>query len=85
MLGQQGLRFWIEVGLGAVSAILLVLTVFAPDWIERVFAAEPDGGDGSVEWGLTLALAVAAILLFLDAGRGLRKRREGSRSLAGNA
>lgn len=62
-------RFWTEIGLGVVSALLLALTLAVPDWIERVFEVEPDAGDGSAEWGLALALSIATLVLFVDAGR----------------
>jgi hypothetical protein len=48
-------RFWFEVGLGALSLILLVLTLVWKDWIEVVFDVDPDSGDGSFEAGLTIA------------------------------
>jgi hypothetical protein len=40
-----------------------------PDWIERVWGLEPDGGDGSVEWGLTIFMVVAALAFSADAHR----------------
>jgi hypothetical protein len=59
-------RFWIEVGLCLTSGALTALTVAWPDWIERFFAFEPDGGDGSTEWGLVAVLAGFTIaFLFL--------------------
>ena len=66
---QQRLRFWLEIGLGALSALLLALTLVTPDWIERLFDVEPDGGDGSAEWGWAIALSAATLILFIDAGR----------------
>ncbi len=62
-------RFRFEAILGAVSAAALALTLAAPDWFERLFDLAPDGGDGSAEWGLAAALAVATLMLFVDAGR----------------
>ncbi|HEV7915631.1 MAG TPA: hypothetical protein VGP22_17835 [Albitalea sp.] len=52
------LRFWIEAGLAGLSGSSLALTLVWPDWFERFFGFEPDGGDGSAEWGLTLFLVV---------------------------
>jgi hypothetical protein len=66
---QRRLRFWVEIGLGSLSTFLLGLTLVTPDWIERLFALEPDGGDGSAEWGWALALSAATLILFIDAGR----------------
>ena len=34
-----------------------------PDWIERIFGFEPDGGDGSTEWGWAISLAITAVAL----------------------
>ena len=62
-------RFWFETILGIVSAAALALTLAVPDWFERLFDLAPDGGDGSAEWGLAAALAVATVMLFADAGR----------------
>jgi hypothetical protein len=67
------LRFWIETVLGVLSAVALVMTVAIPDWIERYFGFDPDGGNGSTEWGWALTLAIATIALFFDARR-LRSR-----------
>ena len=68
---RSAVRFWIEVALGGLSAALLAITIVWPDWIERVFAIEPDGGNGSVEWGWgwAIVLAVATLVCCLDAGR----------------
>lgn len=62
-------RFWFETILAVVSAVALALTLAVPDWFERLFDFAPDGGDGSAEWGLAAALAVATLILFVDAGR----------------
>ena len=68
-------RFWIEAGLGAASAFLLLLTVAVPDWIEVVSGVEPDGGDGSLEWALTAALAACAVAFALVARAEWRRPR----------
>jgi len=65
-------RLWFEVVLGAASAASLALTLVWPDWFERFFDFEPDGGDGSAEWGLALALAVATLVAFSLAWRDWR-------------
>jgi hypothetical protein len=69
MPGSRGFRFWVEVALGSVSALLLALTLNSHDWLERLLGFEPDGGDGSAEWGLALAFSVATLLFLVDAGR----------------
>ena len=69
MTQRPQLRFWIDTGLGLISAVALVMTVTMPDWIERIFGLEPDRGDGSTEWGLAISLAVATVVFFADARR----------------
>ena len=69
MKSRLPLRFWIESVLGTASAVVLATTLAWPDWIERIFGLEPDGGDGSVEWGWAIALAVGTLVCFADAGR----------------
>lgn len=59
-------RFWMGAGLSVASVVLLVLTLFVPDWIEAVFRIDPDRRNGSLEWaldGVLLAIAVAAGVL----------------------
>jgi hypothetical protein len=69
MTHRQSLRLWIETALGVVSAVALIMTLIIPDWIERIFGFEPDGGNGSTEWGLAIFLAIATLGLFFDAHR----------------
>lgn len=66
-------RYRIGMALGILSTALLALTLAVPDWIERWLAIEPDGGDGSLEWGWVIALGAAALICFGDA---LRTRRD---------
>jgi hypothetical protein len=66
-------RFWVETAMGLVSAVLLVLTVLIPDWIERQFGSMPDSGDGSTEWKLALSLAAGSVVMFGFAGRMWKK------------
>lgn len=73
MKHHPSLRMRIETVLGVVSAALLALTLAIPNWIERFLGFEPDGGDGSAEWGLAISLALATLVLFGDAYR-LRAR-----------
>ena len=73
MIHRTVMRLRIETALGVASSALLALTLAIPNWIERFFGFEPDGGDGSAEWGLVLSLAIATLLLFGDAYR-LRTR-----------
>ncbi len=64
-MGNVRLRFWAECALAGLAAVLAVLTAISPDWIELLFGADPDGGDGSAEWGIVAALAVVAIIFAL--------------------
>jgi hypothetical protein len=56
------LRFWGECSFTGLAAVLAVLTAIWPDWIELLFGADPDGGSGSAEWGIVIALAAVAII-----------------------
>lgn len=77
---QYGCRatFWIETVVASVIALLAVVTVLWPDWIERVLGIDPDHHSGSIEWGLIVALLLGAMVFAALA------RREWQRtSLAG--
>jgi hypothetical protein len=68
-------RRWISGALAAISAALLVLTLVWPQWIEGIFEAEPDSGDGSFELMIVIALAVVAVAFSADAIVAWRKAR----------
>jgi len=55
-------RMWIEALLAAVAAVLTAVTLIWPDWIELLFDASPDGGDGSAERAIAIAWLLAAIV-----------------------
>lgn len=74
MLRDAGVRFWIEAGLAVVTACLFVLTLITREWVEALTGWDPDGGSGSLEWGLVGVLLVAA-LLFSGLARTEWKRR----------
>ena len=69
------LRLWLEIGMATITGLLSVITLVARDWIERVFAVEPDAGNGSLEWLIVGALLVATIALILLARSEWRRIR----------
>jgi hypothetical protein len=70
-------RFWYEVSLETISAVLLIITAAVPDWIEKVLGTDPDGGNGSLEWAIVIVLAVCAVALPLLARNEWRRARVG--------
>lgn len=53
-------RWKIESALTALFALAALVTAVFPRWIEAL-GFEPDGGNGSAEWTIVLALAVGAL------------------------
>ena len=62
MMWNVRVRFWVECGLAALCAVLAISSVIWGNWIELLFEFEPDGGDGSFEWGIVIAFALAAVV-----------------------
>ena len=56
-------RFWVEAFLASAASIALLLTLALPEWIEEVFGADPDGGNGSAERLITITLALATVVV----------------------
>jgi hypothetical protein len=54
-------RFWIETVSGGLAAVLAIVTSVWPDWIEALFGADPDHGNGGVEWATVGLLAAVAL------------------------
>ncbi len=67
-------RFWIESALGILTAVLAVVTIIWPAWIELVFNIEPDAGNGSIEIAITLGAAIASVVFALRARIDWRAR-----------
>lgn len=55
------MRFWIELGLAAMSALSLVLTLVWAEWIEILTGLDPDRHSGSAEWMIVGVSALTAI------------------------
>ena len=73
MKNSLRLRFWVEAGLGTVTALLFVVTLVRRDWIEIVFSVDPDQGSGLLEWSIVGILLFATIVLFILARYEWRK------------
>lgn len=71
------LRIWIEAALTVISAVMVVLTVAAPNWIEQIFDSSPDHGSGETEWLLTAAALVAALVFASITALEWRRLRTG--------
>jgi hypothetical protein len=54
-------RFWFECVLSTITGIATVATLVYPDWIEALTGMDPDHGNGSAEWAMTVALAVITV------------------------
>jgi hypothetical protein len=59
------LRFWLETGLAALTALTSVITLVRPAWIELVFHIDPDAGRGSLERSIVSLLLLLTILFIV--------------------
>ena len=74
-------RFWPEASLGAVSAVLAIVTALWPSWIETITGLDPDHGSGSAEVLIVFACGIGALLLaILARGEWLRASGEASKA-----
>jgi hypothetical protein len=67
------LRYRLEVIGAAVTGLAAVITAIVPDWVEEVFHVDPDAGNGSLEWLIVLAFALATVTLSALAWRERRR------------
>lgn len=70
---RLGRRYRLQVILAWVSAMLIVLAVVVPTWIERLTGLEPDGGSGEMEWLLAVVPCVSSIAFGVLAHRTRRR------------
>ena len=75
MFGTVRIRFWVEAALAVLAVAVLTLTLLWHDWIERAFGFEPDGGNGSLEWLIVVALVATTATTSLIARREWRRER----------
>jgi hypothetical protein len=68
-------RLTVEAVLGLVSLGLAILTAVNAEWIEALTGLEPDAGSGALEWAITVAFGLAAIVLGTLAVRDGRRLR----------
>jgi hypothetical protein len=77
---RKRLRY--EIGLAIISGLLFFVTLMSNEWIEVVFGVNPDNGDGSLEWFITLfaaIIAVIAVVLVRSDWRRLRAAEDGAK------
>lgn len=65
-------RYRLEAIGAAVTGLAAAITAIVPDWIEEVFHVDPDSGNGSLEWLIVAALALATVTLSALAWRERR-------------
>lgn len=55
--------FWIKSIIGGAAAVLGLMTLVWPTWIETLFGVDPDHGNGILEWFIVGTLLVLALVL----------------------
>lgn len=63
-----------DTALAAAAALLALLTLVLPDWIEVVFGIDPDAGSGALEWIVAVTCCLAAVALGARARRTIHGR-----------
>ena len=69
------IRYQIERVLAALCGLALLLSLFLPQWIERLSGASPDGGNGEAEWLVSIGLLVLTLCFSAFARRDHRMLR----------
>jgi hypothetical protein len=75
MSRRQGLRIraLLEACSAVAAALLAVITLVEPDWIEQLVPIDPDQGSGALEWLVVAALVLIALLAASGARRDWRR------------
>jgi len=68
-----GAGFWVRLALAAASAVLLVVTIAWPDWIELVFRLDPDHGSGRLEWAIVVVAFALTVTFSMSARQQWRR------------
>jgi hypothetical protein len=71
--------FWIESGLAVLCALLSIVTVSRPAWIEALTGFDPDRRNGSFEWLIVAGLFTASGLAGLAARAEWRRLVDANR------
>ena len=76
-------RLRIESTLAVLTAVMALLTIAWPEWIEAVFGIDPDGGSGALEWAFVAAPALGSLMFgrLAWANRSARPRVAGQERL----
>jgi hypothetical protein len=72
-------RFWLEFGLSLITGTLAIVTLFWHDWIETVFGADPDSGNGSAEWLVVFIALLITVALVVGARHEWRRAQLATR------
>ena len=70
-------RAWFQSVFAGLTAVLTVLTLVAPHWIEAVFGVDPDQRSGTLEWVIVVAGVLVTMTCTLLAHRSWRRVRAG--------
>lgn len=76
-------RFWLECLLSLITGFTALATAIDSHWIESVTGMDPDGGNGSAEWLVTLILAVITLVALVAARVEWRRGRAAAASARG--
>lgn len=79
MMRDVRLRGRIEAILATLSGLLFLLTLVWPDWIEKVFGADPDQHSGVLEW-VVVGVALCATITFSLLARAEYRRARAVRT-----